>query len=1092
MSGGGDIRNLTTRFTGDASGFITAADQVKSRLTDLNKEYHSNREAIKQNDKEIKTLEKTMSELSAEIKTSGDANGKLTTQYQQMGKELDALQLKKAQLKTNEQDLKSKISLTTSELKKQNSELKDTSTQSEHTTKSLGNLGTALKALVFGYTGKKLFDSLIGSNAEMEQYITSFKVMLGSAEEAERLIKDITKMAADTPFELPDLTKTANMLLGYGVGKDDIIQTMTQLGDLSAGNADKLNRISLAYGQMLAKGKVTGEELRQMTEAGVPLLNALAETLNVSTAELQKMISKGQVGIPELNQTIEALTSNGGKFGGMMAEQAQTMNGMLSTLRDNMSQFGRDVGADAFETVKDGLAEILSMVKEANENGELKELANNLGSSLGTLANAFVAVVKVGWEFKEVIIAGSTAMATYKVITTAVAALESFKKAQNAATVAQAAFNAACNVNPYVLLASALAGLTIAAGAYIIATDSAARTLRDYNKEMETARQQADSIISTGEGEIAQIELKANLYEELRLKVNKTAEEERALKQIASELQAVLPNGIELINQETGAYMALGDSIADVIAKKRQEIFLNAKESEYNTAVLNQEELDKAYADAQNEYDNFIKSHRKETWVEGRGNIPGHYEYQWDSRDNEIKATGLLTRINNTRTAKESNDAILSEYENLMKDYYTDDKSSSVSTTSGSWRGEEYKAQRNKEIESARAAFESNYKSLKSNLNFDRITESEYYDSLEKLLSEMGVTESDEDYEKYFLEIYQGRKKASSSSSSALSSQVSTEKKELDEFVKDSKAAYQENLNDKKDALNEYYKARKELADEEYKLAVESIDNEISALEKATEEKIKLIDKETEAEKEKLQLKMDAIDEEIEARKRLQEDTDINREIDVVKAKLTYSQLDDFSREEFEKELQRLVKEKEETEWQRSKADEKSALSDELSSIDNDADARKEALEAQLEAEKEAAEIRKASLEEHRDNLVSTLEEEKEALISALDIEQKKMEQTFAYIGDNFNSLAELHANRIEDVFDVAVRRSKDAILELQSATNYASRLAEQIIADIRAAQSSGGSSTTYNSSKSATNNFYSSGLTPSQVESIVADALGE
>ncbi|MGN0689267.1 MAG: tape measure protein [Oscillospiraceae bacterium] len=1060
MSGGGDIRNLTTRFTGDASGFITAADQVKSMLTDLNKEYQSNRDAIKQNDKEMKNLEKTMSELSAEIKTSGDANGKLTAQYQQMGKELDVLQLKKAQLKTNEQDLKAKISLTTSELKKQNSELKDTSTQSEYTTKSLGNLGTALKALVFGYTGKKLFDSLIGSNAEMEQYVTNFKVMLGSVEEAEKLIKDITTMAAKTPFELPDLTKTANMLMGYGVGKDDIIQTMTQLGDLSAGNADKLNRISLAYGQMLAKGKVTGEELRQMTEAGVPLLNALADSLNVSTAELQDMISKGQVGIPELNKTIEALTSNGGKFSGMMSEQAQTMNGMISTLRDNMSQFGRDVGTDAFATVKDSIAEILSMVNEANSNGELKELANDIGSALGTVANAFVAVIKVGWEFKEVIVAGSTAMATYKVVTTAVVALESFKKAQNAATVAQAAFNAACNVNPYILLASALVGYTALLFAFIDNQTKAAQVVRDCNDAMKETTERSDENIANSELEIEKMKLKVEIYEELRQKLYRTAEEEEKLKQIASELQAVMPNGIQLIDQETGAYLNLSSAIGDVIEKKRAEMQLSKIESQYETAMENREtlkaEMDSAKSRAE---------HNPALWRD-YGTAKSEYD------KNEALIENLETEI---RNAYSSPKEITAEEANSALSFLTGGKTTESSDNNMSAED-----------------FESAYKKLKSNLNFDRITESEYYNSLEKLLSDMGVTEADEDYEKYFLEIYQGRKKASSILSSALKSQVSAEKKELDEFVKDSKSAYQENLNDRKDALNEYYKARKKLADEEYKLATEAIDNEISALEKATEEKIKLIDKETEAEKEKLQLKMDAIDEEIEARKRLQEDTDINREIDVVKAKLTYSQLDDFSREEFEKELQRLVKEKEETEWQRAKADEKSALSDELSSLDDDADARKEDLEAQLEAEKEAAEIRKASLEEHRDNLIATLEEEKEALISALDIEQKKMEQTFTYIGDNFNSLAELHANRIEDVFDVAVKRSKDAILELQSATNYASHLAEQIIADIRAAQSSSASSTTYNSSKSATNNFYSSGLTPSQVESIVADALGD
>lgn len=1053
-----DIRNLTTRFNADATGFMTATNQVKERLTELNKDYHTNREAIKQNDKEIKNLEKTMSELSAEIKTSGDVNENLTTQYQQMGKELDSLKLKKAQLKTGEQDLKAKIQLTTTELKAQISKLKETQSQSEYTTKSLGNLGTALKALVFGYTGKKLYEVLIGSNAEMEQYITNFRVMLGSAEEAEKLVKDITKMAADTPFELPDLTETANMLMGYGVGKDDIIRTMTQLGDLSAGNADKLNRISLAYGQMLAKGKVTGEELRQMTEAGVPLLNALAESLEISTTELQSMISKGQVGIPELNKAISDLTSDGGKFSGMMSEQAQTMNGMLSTLRDNLSQIGRDVGEDAFATVKSSISEILSMVNEANSSGEIKKISRDLGSSLGAIANTLAATVKIAWEFRGAILAGTTAAAAYTVAIKGLAVIDSVKKALNGATVAQYALNTAQSLNPIGIYAALIAGLTASLVMFINYQTQATQAVIDCNNAMRETTERADENIANAEVEIEKMMLKVEIYENLRKNMNRTAEQEENLKQIAAELQMVMPNGIELIDQETGAYLNLSNAIGDVVERKKAEMQLQKIESQYETALNNREVL-KAEMDSAKK--------RAESWK-------NHPTFMKDYGAAE--------------SAYNKNEVLIAHLEQEMRMAYNtggDAKAIAIAAFGTDTSAEESDFEKKLTEEE----FEEKYKRLQSDRNFDRITEEDYYNRLEKLLGDTGVTVEDENYEKYFLEIHQGRKKASGSSS--LSKQVSSEKQELDEFIKESKAAYQESLDERKNTLDEYYKARKELADEEYKLSVEAIDNEISALEKSTNAKIKLIEKETDAEKEKLQLKMDAIDEEIEARKRLQEDTDINREIDVVKAKLTYSQLDNFSREEMEKELQRLLKQKEETEWQRNKADEKAALSEEMSSLDSDADMRKASLEAELEAEKEAAEIRKASLEEHRDNLISTLEKEKEALISALDTEQEKMEQTFTYIGDNFNSLAELHSSRIEDVFDVAVQRSKDAILELQSATNYASALAEQIIADIQAAKSST-NNTTYNNSKSATNNFYSSGLTPSQVESIVADALGD
>ncbi len=1082
-----DVRNLVTHFGAETKDFVSGAEAVKQQLTTLNKEFAENKKAMKECDSEIKAVEKAMKELDSIIKQSGGGNAALNAQYDEMRQKLDALNLKKAQLKTNEQDLKGRISNTTAELKKQNSELKDTSAQSETASKSIGNLGTALKALVFGYTGKKLYESLIGSNSEMEQYITNFKVILGSADEAQKLVKDLTSMAAKTPLQLTDLTGTANMLLSYGVQKDELISTMTKLGDLSAGNAEKLSRVSLAYGQMLAKGKVSGEELRQMTEAGVPLMNALAESMSVSGAEFSKMISAGKVGIPELNKAISDLTGEGGKFNGMMAEQSKTMNGMLSTIKDNMTQFGRDVGEDAFKTVKDSVSELLQMINEANSSGEMKSLANNIGSSIGTVANALAGAIKIAWEFRGAIAAGATAVASYKAITSAVDVIGTLVTVTKTATGTQIAFNAACDVNPYVLLASALVAVSGALIAFSLNADTASNNLRAYNKEMEEAKERGEQIISSGETEIAQVKLKAEVYEQLRSKVNRTAEEENNLKQVATELQAIMPNGISLIDAETGAYNALGNSLDNVIAKMRAKILLDAHEEEYKTAVENVAQITEKRDTAQAQLDRQKELLPKieENYSKGLG-VSNSLVANTKSQINRLEK-----EIEKYNAAIAESEAAMSQYESEYLDYYgVDINSEEKTSTKNQWSFDKSKVD-----ERARSQFDSAYKDLKYNLDMDVITQSEYYDQLEQLLKSANA-EGLADYRQYYTEIYKGRKSLGEQSAKeyekALTEQEKLEKQELDNYVKESKSAYEENLKNRKSAIEEYYKAKKELAEEEYKNSVNAVENELKALEKSNKAKIKLIEEEKEAEKEKLQLKMDAIDKEIEARKRLQEDTDINREIDAVKAKLTYSQLDDFSREEFEKELRRLVAEKEETAWQRSKADEKTALKEQMSGLDSDYTSQKEQLEDEIDAAKEIAEIRKESLKEHREEILATLETEKDTLIQTLETEQTRMEQTFAYIGENFNSLAELHSNRIEDVFNVAVRRSKEAIIELQSATNYASHLAEQIIADIRAAQSSGGTTSYNTKNTSVANNFYSANLTESQVKGIVADALGD
>lgn len=278
-----------------------------------------------------------------------------------------------------------------SSTKQLNSEVTKTSTQASKLSSSMGSV---LKGVVAGYTGKALVEYLIGSNAQMEQYTTSFEVMLGSASKSKALMADLTNFANTTPLQLTDVTQNATLLLNYGVAADDVLDKLRQLGDVSLGNADKLNRISLAYGQMLAKGKVTGEELRQMTEAGVPLNKALADALGTSTAELAKMIETGKVGIPTLDKAIGNLTSGTGQFAGMMEKQSKTMNGMLSTLKDNFAQFGRDIGEEAFSDVKVALSDLMDEIDRMKSDGTLKQITEDLGNSLANIIKLMIEMGK--------------------------------------------------------------------------------------------------------------------------------------------------------------------------------------------------------------------------------------------------------------------------------------------------------------------------------------------------------------------------------------------------------------------------------------------------------------------------------------------------------------------------------------------------------------------------------------------------------------------------------------------------------------------------------------------------------------------------
>lgn len=175
-------------------------------------------------------------------------------------------------------------------------------------------------------------------NASIEQYQTSFEVMTGSADKAAEVIERLKKVGAETPFELPELADTTQLLMNYGFTADDAMDKMMMLGDISQGSADKMSRIATAYGQMSSAGKVSLEDVKQMIEAGFNPLQEISESTGESMASLYKRISKGTLSVDEITASMERATSEGGKYFKSMEKQSQTVNGLISTLKDNAQQ----------------------------------------------------------------------------------------------------------------------------------------------------------------------------------------------------------------------------------------------------------------------------------------------------------------------------------------------------------------------------------------------------------------------------------------------------------------------------------------------------------------------------------------------------------------------------------------------------------------------------------------------------------------------------------------------------------------------------------------------------------------------------------
>ncbi len=208
----------------------------------------------------------------------------------------------------------------------------------------------------------------ISAGAGFEQTQIAFTTMIGSAEKAQKTLNDLSQFAARTPFELTQLEEASKRLLAYGVTADDLIPTLRMLGDISAGvGMDKLPQLILAFGQVRAATKLTGMELRQFSEAGVPLLGTLADQLGVTEAQVLEMVSAGQIGFPAVQQALASLTGEGGRFFNLMEKQSTSLGGLWSNLKDQIALTARSIGTELMPYLKPLVEQLIEVAQAVGE-----------------------------------------------------------------------------------------------------------------------------------------------------------------------------------------------------------------------------------------------------------------------------------------------------------------------------------------------------------------------------------------------------------------------------------------------------------------------------------------------------------------------------------------------------------------------------------------------------------------------------------------------------------------------------------------------------------------------------------------------------
>ena len=242
----------------------------------------------------------------------------------------------------------------------------------------------------------------IDLNSSLEQSKIAFTTMLGSAENADKFLKELQQFAAKTPFEFPDLVDASKRMFAFGFESKQVVPLLTAVGNAVAavgGGRDVINGVTLALGQMRAKGKVSAEEMGQLAERGIPAWEMLANKLGVDIPKAMEMTSKGLVKAETFIEAFQEGVEK--KFGGMMEKQAVTFEGAMSTIKDSLNM----ATATAFKPFFDILSQGAIAFAEFLQGDEFSGWAQSVAAAISEVArlaqNAFVTIKQVlagDWE----------------------------------------------------------------------------------------------------------------------------------------------------------------------------------------------------------------------------------------------------------------------------------------------------------------------------------------------------------------------------------------------------------------------------------------------------------------------------------------------------------------------------------------------------------------------------------------------------------------------------------------------------------------------------------------------------------------------
>ncbi len=331
---------------------------------------------------------------------------------------------------------------------------------------TIGGVFTAQKAMEFVKT-------MIEVREEVENLSISFETLLGSKDQANAFFSELRQYAVETPLMLNDLASGAQTMLGFNIEAEKVIPTLKEIGDISMGDRDRFNSLVLAFSQMSATGKLMGQDLLQMINAGFNPLATMSEKTGKSIGQLKDEMSAGAISADMVAQAFADATAEGGKFHGMLDKQSKGLKGQISNL----------------EGAIDDMFNALGEKSEGLLTGSI-EVASTLVKNYEAVGKALMSLVAVYGTYKATVVATIAVQQAASFIEN-VRLVMMFRKELGLATAAQQAFNITAKANPYVLLATVILS---AASALAIYYEKCSAVEDETARVAEREKEQADAI----------------------------------------------------------------------------------------------------------------------------------------------------------------------------------------------------------------------------------------------------------------------------------------------------------------------------------------------------------------------------------------------------------------------------------------------------------------------------------------------------------------------------------------------------------------------------------------------------------------------